>query len=88
MVRSAYLQRRAALIADQDDADASGAAADDAALNAAAQVGDDTLQKQARGYVVPDSFTHGTAAQRAKWFKAGFASGDIKSCNTFDASAL
>ena len=60
----------------------------DAALNAAAQVGDDTLQKQARGYVVPDSFTHGTAAQRSKWFKAGFASGDIKSCNTFDAAAL
>jgi uncharacterized protein len=60
----------------------------EAALNAAAQVGDDTLQKQSRGNVVPDSFTHGTAAQRAKWFKAGFASGDIKSCNTFEASTL
>ena len=60
----------------------------DAALNAAAQVGDDTLQKQARGYAVPDSFTHGTSAQRARWFKAGFASGDIKSCDTFGASTL
>jgi uncharacterized protein len=60
----------------------------DAALNAAAQVGDDTLQKQARGYAVPDSFTHGTSAQRARWFKAGFASGDIKSCDTFGASSL
>jgi uncharacterized protein len=60
----------------------------EAALNAAAQVGDDTLQKQARGYAVPDSFTHGTAAQRARWFKAGFQSGDIKSCDTFGASSL
>jgi predicted metalloprotease len=60
----------------------------DAALNAAAQVGDDTLQKQARGYAVPDSFTHGTSAQRSRWFKAGFASGDIKSCDTFAASTL
>ncbi|HEX6831913.1 MAG TPA: neutral zinc metallopeptidase [Rudaea sp.] len=60
----------------------------EAALNAAAQVGDDTLQKQARGYAVPDSFTHGTAAQRARWFKTGFASGDIKNCDTFSASTL
>jgi len=60
----------------------------EAALNAAAQVGDDTLQKSARGYAVPDSFTHGTAAQRSRWFKAGFASGDIKSCDTFGAGAL
>ena len=60
----------------------------DAALNAASQVGDDTLQKQARGYAVPDSFTHGTSAQRARWFKAGFASGDIKSCDTFSAATL
>ncbi|HZP65170.1 MAG TPA: neutral zinc metallopeptidase [Rudaea sp.] len=60
----------------------------EAALNAAAQVGDDTLQKQARGYAVPDSFTHGTAAQRARWFKAGFQSGDIKSCDTFGAATL
>ena len=60
----------------------------EAALNAATQVGDDTLQKSARGYAVPDSFTHGTAAQRSRWFKAGFASGDIKSCDTFGAGAL
>jgi uncharacterized protein len=60
----------------------------DAALNAAAQVGDDTLQKQARGYAVPDSFTHGTSAQRSRWFKAGFTSGDIKSCDTFGAGSL
>jgi predicted metalloprotease len=60
----------------------------EAALNAAAQVGDDTLQKSARGYAVPDSFTHGTSAQRARWFKAGFASGDIKSCDTFSAQSL
>ena len=60
----------------------------EAALNAAAQVGDDTLQKSARGYAVPDSFTHGTSAQRSRWFKAGFASGDIKSCDTFSAQNL
>ncbi len=60
----------------------------ESALNAAAAVGDDTLQKQARGYVVPDSFTHGTAAQRTKWFKAGFDSGDIANCNTFAAPTL
>jgi predicted metalloprotease len=60
----------------------------DAALNAAAQVGDDTLQKESRGVVMPDSFTHGTAAQRSRWFKAGFTSGDIKSCDTFSATTL
>jgi hypothetical protein len=52
-------------------------------LAAASAVGDDTLQKQAQGYVVPDSFTHGSAAQRTQWFKAGLQSGDIESCNTF-----
>jgi predicted metalloprotease len=60
----------------------------DAALNAAAQVGDDTLQKESRGYAVPDSFTHGTSAQRSRWFKAGFQSGDIHSCDTFNAATL
>ena len=60
----------------------------DAALNAAAQVGDDTLQKQARGYAIPDSFTHGTAAQRSRWFKAGYESGNTRDCNTFTAAAL
>jgi predicted metalloprotease len=54
-----------------------------AALNAASAVGDDTLQKQERGYVVPDSFTHGSAAQRQRWFNAGFKSGQIDSCDTF-----
>ncbi|MEY2151632.1 neutral zinc metallopeptidase [Rhodanobacter sp. 115] len=55
----------------------------ESALNAASQIGDDTLQREARGTVVPDSFTHGTSAQRVKWFKTGMVSGDIRSCNTF-----
>ena len=55
----------------------------EAALNAASAVGDDTLQQETRGTVMPDTFTHGTSAQRVKWFKAGMASGDINSCNTF-----
>ena len=59
-----------------------------AALNAASSVGDDTLQKQARGYAVPDSFTHGTSAQRQRWFNAGFQSGNINSCDTFGTQSL
>ena len=55
----------------------------ESALNAASAVGDDTLQKETRGSVMPDTFTHGTSAQRVKWFKTGMASGDINSCNTF-----
>ncbi len=55
----------------------------DEALNAASQIGDDTLQKHAQGYAVPDSFTHGTSKQRREWFYRGFNSGDIKACNTF-----
>jgi len=55
----------------------------DEALNTASSVGDDSLQKKSRGYVIPDSFTHGTSAQRVKWFKIGFESGDINRCNTF-----
>jgi len=58
------------------------------ATNAAARIGDDALQKQSQGYVVPDSFTHGTSAQRVKWFNAGFASGDIDSCDTFNAAVV
>jgi predicted metalloprotease len=54
-------------------------------LRAAAAVGDDNIQKMTKGYTVPDAFTHGTAAQRKKWFQAGFASGDPRSCNTFAA---
>ena len=60
----------------------------DEALNAASQIGDDTLQKQAQGYVVPDSFTHGTAAQRSRWFKRGYTSGDVDTCDTFTASSI
>ena len=52
------------------------------ALQAASAIGDDTLQKQAQGYVVPDAFTHGSSAQRIEWFKKGIKSGNIKSCNT------
>lgn len=60
----------------------------EAALNAATAIGDDALQKQAQGYVVPDSFTHGTSAQRVRWFKAGIESGQVKACNTFAARQL
>jgi predicted metalloprotease len=55
----------------------------ESALNAASKIGDDALQQQAQGRVVPDSFTHGTSAQRVKWFRTGFDSGDMGSCNTF-----
>jgi uncharacterized protein len=58
----------------------------ESALNAASQIGDDTLQREARGTVVPDSFTHGTSAQRVKWFKTGLQSGDIRQCDTFSGS--
>lgn len=60
----------------------------EAALNAATAIGDDALQKQARGYVVPDSFTHGTSAQRVRWFKRGIDSGQVSACNTFEAKSL
>ena len=56
-------------------------------LRAASAVGDDQLQKRAQGYVVPDSFTHGTADQRMRWFKTGLASGDPRVCDTFAANA-
>ena len=58
------------------------------ALQAATAIGDDALQKQAQGYVVPDSFTHGTSAQRVKWFKRGIDSGKVGNCNTFEARQL
>ena len=56
----------------------------DEGLRAASAIGDDTLQKQSQGYVSPDSFTHGSSAQRMKWFKVGMASGDMASCDTFN----
>lgn len=58
------------------------------ALNAAAAVGDDRLQQRGRGYVVPESFTHGTSAQRARWFRKGFDTGDINQCDTFSTPNL
>ncbi|MGB0514331.1 MAG: neutral zinc metallopeptidase, partial [Wenzhouxiangellaceae bacterium] len=58
------------------------------ALATANAIGDDRLQKQSRGVVVPDSFTHGTAAQRVRWFKRGFESGDSDRCDTFGAQSL
>ena len=56
-------------------------------LRAATAIGDDALQKQSQGYVVPDSFTHGTSAQRVKWFRKGLVSGDVNGGNTFEAGA-
>ncbi|WP_299416492.1 neutral zinc metallopeptidase [Acaryochloris sp. IP29b_bin.148] len=58
------------------------------ALNAASSIGDDRLQQQARGYVTPDSFTHGSSAQRVRWFKVGFQQGSLKDCDTFAARNL
>lgn len=58
------------------------------ALNAASAIGDDRLQRQAGGYVTPDSFTHGSAAQRQRWFNRGMQSGQLESCDTFSASDL
>jgi predicted metalloprotease len=55
------------------------------AMNAAAQIGDDTLQKKSQGVVVPESFTHGSAQQRMTWFRRGLDTGSVKDCNTFDA---
>ena len=60
----------------------------DQALAAASAIGDDALQKQAQGRVVPDSFTHGTSAQRARWFRKGLDSGDPRQCDTFRAQQL
>jgi predicted metalloprotease len=64
-------------ITDEDIADG---------LNAAAAIGDDTLQKKFQGQVNPDSFTHGTSAQRQKWFETGYRTGDLDQCNTFKGS--
>ncbi|MFY1920844.1 neutral zinc metallopeptidase [Achromobacter xylosoxidans] len=58
------------------------------ALAAATAIGDDRLQKQSQGYVVPDAFTHGSSAQRMRWFKRGLEGGELKQCDTFAASSL
>jgi hypothetical protein len=60
----------------------------DAALQTASAIGDDRLQRQAQGTVVPESFTHGTSEQRKRWFSTGFKEGTIKACNTFAAANL
>lgn len=58
------------------------------AMNAASAIGDDRLQKQSQGYAVPDSFTHGTSAQRTRWFMTGLQGGQIRACDTFKAAQL
>lgn len=58
------------------------------AMNAAAKIGDDALQRAQTGQVVPDSFTHGTSAQRQRWFMSGLQSGNMKACDTFSAASL
>ena len=58
------------------------------ALAAATAIGDDRLQKQARGYAVPETFTHGSSEQRVRWFKRGMDSGDLRQCDTFKAAQL
>jgi predicted metalloprotease len=60
----------------------------DAALQTASAIGDDTLQRQAQGRVVPDSFTHGSAEQRKRWFMTGYQQGTVQACNTFGAERL
>jgi len=60
----------------------------EAALQTAAAIGDDRLQKQSQGRVVPDAFTHGSSQQRMRWFNTGFKSGTVSSCNTFSAAQL
>ena len=57
-------------------------------LNAASAVGDDRIQRKTQGYVVPDAFTHGSAAQRVRWFKLGLEQGNIEGCNTFNTDRL
>ena len=58
------------------------------ALNAATQIGDDSLQRKSQGTVQPETFTHGTSAQRVAWFKRGLQSGSVPQCDTFEAKQL
>ncbi len=58
------------------------------ALNAASAIGDDRIQRQTQGYVVPDAFTHGSSEQRVRWFKRGYESGKLEVCDTFNAEEL
>ena len=60
----------------------------EAAIKTAMEIGDDRLQRQSQGYVVPEAFTHGSSEQRARWFQVGLQSGDIQKCNTFNVSRL
>src|SRR6476660_1631169 len=60
----------------------------EAAMTTASAIGDDRLQRQSQGYVVPDAFTHGTSAQRTRWFMTGWRSGDVGSCNTFQTQQI
>ena len=60
----------------------------DEALNAASAIGDDRIQRQTQGYVVPDAFTHGSSEQRVEWFKRGYQSGRLEACDTFNADEL
>jgi hypothetical protein len=76
----AYHTNQAKQIIEQGDVES--------ALNAASAIGDDALQRQSRGEVVPDSFTHGTSAQRVRWFTRGLQTGSVQQCNTFEARQL
>jgi predicted metalloprotease len=58
------------------------------AMRAAEAIGDDRLQRQSQGYVVPDAFTHGSSEQRARWFRRGFQTGDVEAGDTFSARSL
>jgi uncharacterized protein len=60
----------------------------EAALQTASAIGDDRLQRQSQGYVVPDAFTHGSSAQRTRWFMTGLKSGTVSSCDTFRGEQL
>ena len=76
----AYHAQRARNVLEQGDLEE--------ALNAAAAIGDDRLQRQSQGYVVPESFTHGTSEQRVRWFREGFQGGDVDRCDTFRAETI